>query len=129
MPCDSARLGFLGTQRTNHQTDEITVENEAIRSRSHAMTESTERNAEKRKETLLPGEPALRRHRPDSYQRGSRPCARSAPYVVDATSDNISFYAEPADLAASAVDDSELVRLLPYLMVVANAAPSQVGGG
>lgn len=31
---------------------------------------------------------------------------------MDATSDNISFYAEPADLAASAVDDSELVRLL-----------------
>lgn len=55
MPCDSARLGFLGTQRTNHQTDDITVENEAIRSRSHAMTESTERNAEKRKETLLLG--------------------------------------------------------------------------
>lgn len=48
---------------------------------------------------------------------------------MDATSDNISFYAEPAELAASAVDDSELVRLLPYLMLVANAAPSQVGGG
>ena len=47
-----------------------------------------------------------------THQRGSRP-ARSAPRVVDATSDNISFYAEPAELAASAVDDSESsVRLL-----------------
>ena len=34
VPCDSARLGFPGTQRTNHQTDEKSpVENEAIRSR------------------------------------------------------------------------------------------------
>jgi hypothetical protein len=50
-------------------------------------------------------------------------------YVVDATSDNISFYAEPAEQAASAVDEAELARLLPYLKVVTNSAPSQVGGG
>lgn len=50
-------------------------------------------------------------------------------YVVDATSDNISFYAEPAETEAEYVDTDQLARLLPYLRVVANSDPDHIGGG
>jgi hypothetical protein len=50
-------------------------------------------------------------------------------YVVDATSDNISFYAEPAEEEAERVDADQLARLLPYLRVVTNSDPAHIGGG
>ncbi len=50
-------------------------------------------------------------------------------YVVDATSDNLSFYAEPAAVEAARIDDLQLARLIPYLVVVQNSTPSSVGGG
>lgn len=50
-------------------------------------------------------------------------------YVVDATSDNISFYAEPAETEAERIDTDQLAKLLPYLRVVANSDPEHPGGG
>lgn len=50
-------------------------------------------------------------------------------YVVDATSDNISFYAEPAETEAERVDTDQLAKLLPSLRVVANSDPEHIGGG
>lgn len=50
-------------------------------------------------------------------------------YVVDATSDNLTFYAEPAEAAAAAMDESQLARLIPYLVVVTNSTEGSPGGG
>ena len=50
-------------------------------------------------------------------------------YVVDATSDNLTFYAEPAELAAERIDTAQLARLLPYLRVIGNSDAEHVGGG
>lgn len=50
-------------------------------------------------------------------------------YVVDATSDNLSFYAEPAALDADSIDTAQLSRLLPALRVVGNSDAQHVGGG
>ncbi|MFO0578606.1 MAG: hypothetical protein U1A78_31770 [Polyangia bacterium] len=50
-------------------------------------------------------------------------------YVVDATSDNLTFYAEPAELAAERIDTAQLARLLPYLRVISNSDAEHVGGG
>lgn len=50
-------------------------------------------------------------------------------YVVDATSDNLTFYAEPAETAAERLDVEQLARLLPYLRVIPNSDAEHVGGG
>jgi hypothetical protein len=50
-------------------------------------------------------------------------------YAVDATSDNLTFYAEPAELAAERIDTTQLARLLPYLRVISNSDAAHVGGG
>lgn len=51
-------------------------------------------------------------------------------YIVDATSDNLNFAAEPWVASAGGANDSgELRLLLPHVRVVVNNDPSHVGGG